>query len=103
VAKQLDPRDRLVFGKIPMNESPDLVSCSKCNRPITRNALSKHLETCVKENISKKKSASDKDKVNGDGKATPSGEIAVMPAKSKKRKQDDGKRCMRHLLMCRRK
>ena len=84
-----------------MNESPDLVSCSKCNRPITRNALSKHLESCVKENVSKKKSTSDKDKVNGDGKETPNGEIAVMPAKSKKRKQGYGKHCTRHLLMCR--
>jgi hypothetical protein len=73
-----------------MNESPDLISCSKCNRPITRNGMSKHLESCVKEKISKKKTTSDKDKVNGDGKGTPNGEIAVMPAKSKKRKPDDG-------------
>jgi hypothetical protein len=73
-----------------MNESPDLISCSKCNRPITRNGMSKHLESCGKEKSSKKKITGDKDKVNGDRKGTPSGEIAVMPAKTKKRKNDDG-------------
>jgi hypothetical protein len=73
-----------------MNESPDLISCSKCNRPITRNGISKHLESCVKEKISKK-TMNDKDKVNGDGNGTPNGEIAVMPAKGKKRKHEDGK------------
>lgn len=71
-----------------MNESPDLISCSKCNRPITRNGISKHLESCVKEKISKKTM---NDKVNGNGNGTPNGEIAVMPVKTKKRKHEDGK------------
>lgn len=72
-----------------MNESPDLISCSKCHRPILRHAVKEHLESCVKEKSVQKKS-NDNDKVYGDGKETPNGEIAVMPAKSKKRKHDDG-------------
>jgi hypothetical protein len=89
VAKQLNPRDRLVFGKFPMDESPDLLSCSKCHRPISRHAIKEHLKSCVKEKSTKKKN---NDKVNGEGgnKAIPTGEIAVMPPKSKKRKHDDG-------------
>jgi hypothetical protein len=89
VAKQLNPRDRLVYGKFPMNEPPDLISCSKCHRPISRHAIKEHLKSCVKEKSTKKKN---NDKVNGEGgnKAIPTGEIAVMPPKNKKRKHDDG-------------
>jgi hypothetical protein len=85
-----------------MNESPDLVSCPKCYRPILRHALKTHQESCEKEkpvttttattSTTKKTTASGNDKPNENGKrmASPNGEIAVMPPKSKKRKHDDG-------------
>ena len=91
VAKQLDPHDRQTYGKIPMEEVPDLVNCSKCSRPILRHALKNHLESCTKEKpVAKKTTAEKGDKVDGVGKEKPNGEIAVMVAKSKKRKHDDG-------------
>jgi hypothetical protein len=58
--------------------------------------MEEHLDSCIKEKPVKKKETVNKDS-NGDGttKDTPSGEIAVMPAKSKKRKHDDGIRTLR--------
>jgi hypothetical protein len=93
VVKQLDPRDRLIFGKIPMNETPDLISCPKCSRPIMRHAVKEHLDSCgkVSKNAGKMVGRNEKDKANGASKGTPSGEIAVIPTKPKKRKHDDGK------------
>jgi SCA7, zinc-binding domain len=88
VTKLLDPKDRLTFGKVPLNEAPDLVSCSKCERPILRHAVGEHLENCMKE-TAKKKVANGKEKVNGKSTAT-NGEIAVMPPKTKKRKSEEG-------------
>ena len=85
VSKQLDPRDRVVFGKVPMTESPDLISCPRCKRPILRQAVRSHLESCSKEKKVEKK----KEKSNEDGKETPHGEQAATPTK-KKRKHDDG-------------
>ena len=90
VVKQLDPRDRQTFGKIPMNESPDLIACPKCSRPILRHAVKGHLESCGTSKDSGKKIGNEKDKVNGNTKVTTNGEIAVMPPKSKKRKHDEG-------------
>jgi hypothetical protein len=94
VAKQLDPHDRLTYGKIPMNESPELVSCPHCKRPIIRHALQDHVESCLKKKSVAKISAStngvDKEHSKESNKATPNGEIAVMPPKSKKRKHEDG-------------
>ena len=85
-----------------MNETPDIVSCPKCDRPILRHRVKEHVQSCVKEKPSSKKSTngSDKDKVNengssGGGKATPNGEIAVMPPKSKKRKLEESISCQR--------
>jgi hypothetical protein len=85
-----------------MNESPDLVSCPKCDRPILRHALKTHLVSCEKEKpvkattattaTTKKPTASGNDKPNENGKrmGTPNGEIAVaMPPNKKKRKLDD--------------
>jgi len=73
-----------------MNESPDLISCPKCSRPILRHAVKEHLESCGLAKETGKQVGSDKDKTNGNGKGTPNGEIAVMPPKSKKRKHDEG-------------
>jgi hypothetical protein len=86
VVKQLDPRDRVTFGKIPINETPDLVSCPTCIRPIIRHAVKQHMETCGKEKPAAK-SSTKADKVSG--KSIPNREIAVMPSKTKKRKLDD--------------
>jgi len=73
-----------------MNESPDLISCPKCSRPIIRHAVKEHLESCGKAKETSKNARNEKDKVNGNGKSIPNGEIAVMPPKSKKRKHDEG-------------
>jgi hypothetical protein len=74
-----------------MEETPDLVSCPNCHRPITRHAAKEHLDTCLKENPIKIKviNGAEKEKSETNGKAAPNGEIAVMPPKSKKRKHDD--------------
>jgi hypothetical protein len=76
-----------------MNESPDLVSCPKCSRPILRHAVKEHLESCGKAKDMGNKVGSVKDKANGNGKSTPNGEIAVMAPKGKKRKLDEGISC----------
>ena len=67
-----------------MQETPDLINCPNCSRPIIRHAAKSHLEDCVKEKPSLVKV------VQENGKSMPNGEIAVMPVKSKKRKIDDG-------------
>jgi hypothetical protein len=97
IVKQLDPRDRQTYGKYPIEESPDLVSCPKCNRPILRHALKGHLDSCTGEQAPAKKAAKvkGKDKVNGTGTGSGSGnetngEASSKPAKSKKRKLKDG-------------
>lgn len=78
-----------------MDESPELVSCEHCKRPIIRHALKDHVESCIKKKASSKVSATipgvAKEHSTENDKATPNGEIAVMPPKSKKRKHDDGK------------
>jgi hypothetical protein len=78
IVKQLDPRDRLTYGKIPMNESPDIISCPKCGRPIMRLAVTTHLESCTGKDPPVKKPAKStpKDPLEGD-------------SKSRKRKFDD--------------
>lgn len=70
-----------------MNESPDLISCPNCNRPILRHAVQGHLASCGKEKPTAK--VADGEKVNE--KDTPNGEIAVLPPKNKKRKHDESK------------
>jgi hypothetical protein len=89
VSKQLDPRDRLVFGKLPMIETPDLISCPLCKRPILRQSVRQHLESCTKEKKPEKK----KERVNGEIKDTSNnGDLAATTttANKKKRKSDDG-------------
>jgi hypothetical protein len=81
VAKQLDPRDRLVYGKLPMTETPDLVPCPRCKKPFLRSAVRGHLESCSTEKKVDKK----KDKPNGETNGEPNGN-------KKKRKLEDGKR-----------
>jgi len=80
-----------------MDETPDLVSCPKCERPIIRHAIKMHLEGCKGKETSKKlngtSNGSDKEKANGNGKEAPNGEIKVLPPKSKKRKHDEGSLC----------
>ena len=68
-----------------MTDSPDLISCPRCKRPILRLAIRSHLESCSKEKKVEKKN----EKANEDGKEIPHGEQATMPTK-KKRKNDDG-------------
>ena len=90
VAKQLDPRNRQIYGKIPMDESPDLINCPNCNRPILRHAVKDHLDACTKEKPAPKKTTGgNSDKVNGAGKET-NGDNTPAPTKNKKRKHEDG-------------
>jgi hypothetical protein len=91
VAKQLDPRDRQVYGKIPMDESPDLINCPNCSRPILRQAVKGHLESCTKEKpVPKKTTGGNNDRTNGVPEKETNGDTSVVSAKSKKRKHDDG-------------
>jgi len=71
-----------------MDESPDLVLCPKCHRPILRHALKEHADKCTKPKTAAKKGVNGTDKDKSNGKSV-NGEIAVLP-KAKKRKHDDG-------------
>ena len=93
VVKQLDPRDRETYGKYPTEESPDLVSCPKCKRPILRHAVKGHLESCTSGAVSVKTGANGdgKDKAVGNSNGNEmNGEASGSQSKSKKRKQKDG-------------
>lgn len=74
-----------------MDESPELVSCEHCKRPIIRHVLQDHVESCKKKKASSKAAATTngvgKEQSSESGKAPPNGEFAP---KSKKRKHDDG-------------
>jgi phage FluMu protein Com len=63
-----------------MTETPDLIACPRCKKPLLRSAVRGHLESCSKEKKIDKK----KEKVNGDTNGEPS-------TNKKKRKLDDGK------------
>lgn len=77
-----------------MDESPELVSCPHCKRPIIRHALKDHVESCLKKKSMAKTPATtngvDKEHAKESNKGTPNGEISATPQKSKKRKHDDG-------------
>lgn len=77
-----------------MDETPELVSCPHCKRPIIRHALQEHVDSCLRKSSAVKALATangaDKERPENGGRAVPDDEIAVMPPKSKKRKLDDG-------------
>src|ERR1700753_330247 len=49
ISSKLSPSNILAFGTTPQAETPDIVLCNSCSRPVAKAVILEHVERCTKK------------------------------------------------------